>query len=247
MADLPTKYAEEIKEGFKNYLATWVPQTRIALGDVGILNGKTFVGWSSLRAMGYPPSQFGASPWGVPAPMVFQSQDTTQIGFKTKAELAKIPGVPQIADLSFGAEIKFGKQGAVVFSAKDARVQRIDNVIALGKTILDLFYRGLWEEKWILVTEVVKAARATILISDSSNSSLVLKTKAKAMDIADLSANVSAVFSSGAQIRIVAEEGLTPLFRAVRVDDSWWSTNVKSVVFADPEQVSYTGMFKDVA
>lgn len=247
MSDLPTKYAEEIKEGFKNYLATWVPQTRIALGDVGILNGKTFVGWSSLRALGSKPSEFSATPWSAPAPMVFQSKDTTQIGFKTKAELAQIPGLSQIADFSFGAEVKFGKEGAVVFSAKDARVQRIDNVVGVGKKILDLFYRGLWEKEWILVTEVVKAARATILISSSSNSSLVLKTKANASDIADLSANVRAVFSTGAQIRVLAEAGLTPLFRAVRVDESWWRTKVDQVVFADPEQVDYSDMFQDVA
>lgn len=242
--DLPQNYVREMKQGFNNYLPTWVPQTRLVLGDIGTRDGATFVGWSSLKSLGLSADQFGATPWGPPSPMAFQSKDGVEVSFKAGAELAKV--APTISDAKFGAEVKFGKQGAVVFSLKDARVRRIEDGLALRKTILDLYNRGLWEENWMLVSEIVQAASATILISDSAQSSLVLKSEAQVNDIVDLSANVSAVFSSGAQIRFVAEEGLTPLFRAVKVKQKWFRTVVESVALADESQVDYDDMLEPV-
>ena len=63
MASTAEQYTTEIAKGL-HYLATWVPQTRISLGDVGNIQNRAFVPWSSLRSVGYQLADFGLTPWG---------------------------------------------------------------------------------------------------------------------------------------------------------------------------------------
>jgi hypothetical protein len=242
MTSLAMQYSTEIAQGLK-YLATWVPQTRLELGDIGTIEDSVFVPWSSLRAVGYDASRFGVTPWGPAVSFAYQSAGSVDVSFKAKGEVkADLPNVPKG---SAGAAIRFGRGGAVFFSANGCRSRRLDDGLALRQRLLELNDRGLWNKDWVVVTEVVEAASATILVSSGLDASIELKAKGKVATVADLSAGVTAVNASGVQARIVAERRLTPLFHAVKVNKIWWHAVVESVSFG-VEPIDYSSMLEPV-
>lgn len=72
-----------------------------------------------------------------------------------------------------------------------------------------------------MIIELVNAKSATILISSSSNGKIELKAKgeieAAKLDIADAELDFELSFSKDLSTKIMAEESLTPLFKASKV------------------------------
>ncbi len=75
----------------------------------------------------------------------------------------------------------------------------IKDTTAIGNQVLELYKEGKWNKHWAIITELVKADSATVLISNSANGKIELKANANvnapSIDIADAEFKFSGQFS----------------------------------------------------
>jgi hypothetical protein len=214
-------YTSTMLERF-GYLATWYPGTQLGLGLIGVLEGKTFVPKSSIRTLGV---RFATTrDPSTDKKLQFKSSKSIQLHTKLKGSVTNI--APSIPKARAGVAVSFGKETGVVFSASGLGATRIADVLALEDAIWDLWDRFLWDESWIVVTELLSAKKTTILVSEGGESKVELQAsgsaKAGPIDVGDLTVGFKVVSSSGMHTQIVGESGMTPLFRAIRVRKSFW-------------------------
>lgn len=217
------KYAREIKQQF-GYLATWLPSTPLALGDVGILKNNLFTKISNL-------SNFDIKFDIVSDESISDIEHSSKgsVSITTKASGAITPEGSSLGKIDAGIIVEFSKENAILFKAIGTTSPSIKDQISLGEKIIALYKEDKWDKDWVVITEKVDASSATILISSSANSKIELKAKgevnASALDIADASLGFEAIFSKDLSTIIVAKQSLTPLFKA---------SKVKSNIFTGP-------------
>lgn len=233
MGTVEGAYTKAMAKQF-GYLATWLPGTPLSLGLIGVLQGKTFVPKSSIRTFGVG---FGTSkdPGGEKS-LQFQSAKDIEVGIKAAGELSKL--APTLPEAQAGAAVSFGESSGVVFRARGVTFSRITDVIALEAAIWDLWDRYLWDKDWVVITELAKAERTTVLISEGGYGKVELGAEAGVqagpVDVADLTGDLSVVSSYGMHTQLVGEGGLSPLFRAVRIKKSLFGTKITGVRAAVP-------------
>ncbi|HOY31449.1 MAG TPA: hypothetical protein PKW80_06190 [Bacteroidales bacterium] len=217
------KYTNELYRQF-DYFATWLPGTPLELGDIGLFKNNEFTKISNLKNEG----------------IVFQiKEDTTKTDLEhmTKGEVSvmtKIAGtVPALGSVlangDAGFSISFSQENAILFKANGTLSPCISDQIKLGKEIIQRYQQGEWDKDWAVITELVTADSATIIISSSQDAKIELKAKADIstakLDIADASLNLECAFSKDLYTKIVAEQGITPLFKMKKI---------RSSIFTDP-------------
>jgi hypothetical protein len=110
--------------------------------------------------------------------------------------------------------------------------------------VLQRFAENKWPKDWLIITELVEAKEATILISNAKDSQIELKANAdispsSELNIADAEFNFSVVSKRGLSTEIIAKEGVTPLYRVAGIrkpllgDPSLGSKELFGVVFAE--------------
>jgi hypothetical protein len=204
------------------YLATWYPGTQLTLGLIGVLQGKTLIPKSSIRTLGVRFST--TKDPTTDKKLQFKSSKSIELHSKIKGSVSNI--APSIPRAKAGVAISFGKQTGVVFSASGIAATRVADIVSLENAIWDLWDRFLWDESWIVITELLSSRKATVLVSEGGEAKVELQAGGSAqagpVDLGDLSAGFKVVSSSGMHTQIVGESGMTPLFRAIRVRDSFW-------------------------
>ena len=217
------KYTKELKRQF-NYLATWLPGTPLALGDIGILRRNRFTKISNLEDLGI---QFEVEKDESKTDIEHSSIGAVSITTKASGTAA-LEG-SMLGKVDAGAVIEFSKEKAIYFKANGITSPSIKDQIGMANEILKLYKQGKWEKNWVVITELVHADSATILISSSSKGKAELKAKATVgiggIDPADVASGFELSFSKDLTTKIIAEEGLTPLFKA---------SKIKSRVFSKP-------------
>ncbi len=213
------QYVSEIKKNL-NYFAAWLPNTPFELGDVGILKNGAFLRLTKLSELDIP---FEAtSPGQFPADLKYASKGSVTISTKLSGS-AVIPG-SSLGISDAGALVEFNRENAVVFQATNVSVTSIVDSVTLGQNILKLYQEGKWSKNWIVVSELVTAGSATILISSSKGAKLELKATANlntgAINIADAAFAFATQFSRSLETQIISEKGLTPLFRLMGIKSS---------------------------
>jgi hypothetical protein len=148
------------------------------------------------------------------------------------AKLAGQASAPQsgLAQGDAGITVQFKKQDAVVFQINGSRTHQLQNTGEIEREVLKRFRENNWPKDWVIITELVEAKEATILISNSKDSVIELKANADVratndLDVADTQLNLSVIAKKGISTEIVAKEGITPLYRA---------SGIKKPVFGDP-------------
>jgi hypothetical protein len=221
-------YTESMFEQF-GYLATWLPNTPLALGSIGVLQGRTFVPKSSIHSFGVEFSASNGEQNGTS--LQFQSSKDIKVDVKLAGSVSA--SVPTLPAGQAGAAVSFGAGSGVVFSARGVRIRRISDVIALEAALWDLWDRYLWDKDWVVITELVEAERASVLVSEGGYGRIELGVSGEAqagpLDIGDLSGELSVVSSYGMHTQLVSERGLTPLFRAIRIKKSLFGAKVTGV------------------
>jgi hypothetical protein len=220
------KYTNELYRQF-HYFATWLPGTPLELGTIGVLKNNEFTKVSNLKNENID----------------FEiDEDTTKSDLEHSSKgavsiITKLAGTAPIAgsvlsDADAGFTVEFSQENAILFKANGTLSPSIRDQIKLGKEIIERFKQGKWNKDWVVITELVKADSATIIISSSSNGKIELKAKADisatGLDIADASANFQCSFSKDLSTKIIAETGLTPLFKIGRVKSRPFSKPVFS-------------------
>ena len=209
------KYTRELKKQF-GYLATWLPSTPLALGDIGILRKNQFIKISNLEDLGI---SFEVEEDTTKADIEYNSQGSVSITAKASGTIA--PKDSMLKQVDTGLTVAFSRKNSIVFKANGTTSPSIKDQIKLGNEVLQLYKEGKWSKNWVVVTELVNAESATILISSASDSKIELVAKNDVaihqLDIADASLNLGVIFSRGLATQIVAQSNLTPLFRASKV------------------------------
>lgn len=200
------RYTSELRERF-GYSATWLPTVGVRLGDVGRLTGYAYESLGSLHDYNV---EFRARRESTRGTMSYVSAQGVRVSSTSRADaLALDP-----AAVSGVLSVSFAREGAVLLQAAGCVSEVIDGQRELEKEILRLHERDAWPKDLVVVTEVVHAARATILVSGGSNATIELRGAADLVGLAAVGSRLEVVRSQDIATQIVAKGNLTPLFRA---------------------------------
>ena len=210
-------YAKDVYGNLK-YRPTWLPGTPVQLGTVGVIEDGIFRAVTDLNRLGIPSEVIVDSDRDA---IDFTSEKGVSIAFKAAGETnARFRA---IAKADAGALIEFSREGAVVLQLKDVSLNRISDQHSLRRALLTSIAVGdeskQWQRDWVVITEVARAGHATIVISHSGNSRLELKASGSTAptSLVDASAAFSVAAESQISTKVIAESGLTPLYRGLRV------------------------------
>ena len=212
MASAQEQYTREIHDGLQ-YFATWLPITTVEVGDIGLIKNGAFQKRDTLEARKVAFATTKARPVG-------SLQYSSARGVAVKVNLAGSGGPLGTPLGKASVEVSFTSKNAVLFDAANCSSEAITNIADVSEAILRLYNQGNWDEKLMVVSEIVRAGSATILISRTRNASTTLSasTTGPIKSLADASAGFEMTSSEDLAVKIVAQTDLTPLFRLLRVN-----------------------------
>lgn len=209
-------YLNQMKNKF-GYRATWEPKLPIEVGAVGKLHQGVFVRYTSLAAQGIT-AEIVSSPSS--GDLDYSSQGGVTVTKKLSGEVAP-PEAAQLGQADAGIVVSFGVANGVVFEAKNTTNQSISNLMEVKKSVIDKIRRGEWEKDTVIVTEVIEAESATIIISQEKNGKIELKAKgdvkAGELQLANANLELEVVGHRNLATKIIAAGGLRPLFKVMGV------------------------------
>lgn len=212
MAKAWEQYSNEMFKKF-GYLATWTPGVQLELGDVGVIKDRLFTRITTLKNLGI---SFQVRPDTSKEAQKHSSSGSVSITFKAAGKIPQAGSV--LTEAEAGFSIEFKKSKSTVYEALGCVAPSIDDQVAIGKKILELAAQGEWNKDWAVITELVVADSATVLISNSSSSKIELTASgnvvAGTVSLADVNAGLQIAFSKDMQTVLVSQAGLTPLFKA---------------------------------
>lgn len=215
------QYTNELKKKF-GYYATWNPGVPLSLGDIGIMKKNVFTRIGGLEDFNI---NFEIRPDLTKSPLEHSTQGSVIITTKLSGTAAPLDS--SLTELDAGIIVEFKKENSTYFKAINTTTPSIKNTIELGERIIELYKEGKWNKDWMIITELVEAESATIIISNNSNSKIELKANgnigAMNIDIADAGFQFSPQFTRGLDTNIISAEGLTPLFKIMGIKTSWFT------------------------
>lgn len=217
MTSVHQLYTRDVYENLK-YRPTWLPGTPIHLGTVGVIEDGQFRAITDLKRLGISFEEIIDSDHDT---IDFTSKGGVSIAFKAAGEVN--PRFQAVAEANAGVLVEFSRVGAVLLQMRDVSLNRIADQSQLRRDMLQAIAVGdqskQWRKEWVVITEVARAGIATIVISNSGRSRLELRASGSAAStsLADVSANFSVATESELSFRVIASEGLTPLYRGLRV------------------------------
>jgi hypothetical protein len=212
-----------------DYRATWDPAVKLELGYIGKLDNGVFEVYSSLQNEGIimQPSTQSST---------LDLDYTSEVGVDINIKVAGAAPVAGsiLTQAEAGFNLAFSSEKAVVFKISGYQTHQVLNLKDIEKDILDRYAgRNLnghtpWEKDWVVITRLVQASSATIIISTSSKGQLDLKAKANVgtsdLKITDASLGLSIAKETGSNMNFIAKEGLTPLYRVMGIRKPWFSS-----------------------
>lgn len=205
-----TRYLKGMRDKFDHF-ATWLPDEKLQLGDIGALKNGRFYLKTTLERLKI---RFAPRPGAAGGDWEHSSGSDVSVDFSAHASMA-VPGAP-----SGGATVRFGHGGAFVFESIGCSTSVIENMAEVGNEVVLAWRSGEYEPSWVLIDRLVTARSATILISDSDSAEVELSASAplgSMKSLADASLGVTAKRWRGEVTRFVAAAGITPLFGASRL------------------------------
>lgn len=210
------QYTDELKSKF-GYYATWLPGRPLSLGDIGVFTDNVF---TRLRGL----EDAGIKDWDTlpdPSAEDLEYHSVGNVSVTTKLSGTISPQGISLANADAGLIVEFGHENSILLKANQTRTPSIKDTVKLGEQVLKLYMEDKWDKKWVVVTELVTAESATILISNTKTGIIELKANANIdainIDIADAKFQFSAIFFRGLETKIIAQSGLTPLFKIMGI------------------------------
>lgn len=203
------------------YLATWLPTTDIRVGDIGRFDGPTFVPTSSLSARGFKFKIYRDKDKGDMKAQVGRKMTLTA---KLAGDAMKL--APSIPKAKAGVLISFSEDNSAALSLAGCIEDRIEDQEVLRDRILDLYDRYEWDKDLVVVTHVVRARKATVLVSEKGGANFALTASASAklaggVELGKLATGFTMASEYNSAYSFVSRSNLTPLFRAFRVTGFW--------------------------
>lgn len=213
MASLQHAYTKELYHEF-GYLATWLPGVKVILGDVGYLIGNQFKKITTLSQLGIP---FSTDQLHHTITLDYASKNGISIQFKNKGELP-LPN-STLLQAESGLSIQFLKENALIFKSNQANISTISNNLQLGKKIITQYKKELWKRKWVVITEIVTTDCTSIIMSNAANGRIEFKGAIAPghSNVPLIDNQLALVHHSNISLRILSENQLTPLFKAMKI------------------------------
>jgi hypothetical protein len=214
MAAAYEQYCKEMFQKF-GYLATWTPGVQLQLGDIGIVDKWQFTRLTNLADLD-PAIGFQVRDDTSKEVQKHASSGSTSVTFKAAGKAPQVGSVLSQAEAGFTVEFK--RSFSTVYEAVGCVTPSIKDQATLGQEILNRYRKGKWNKEWVVITELVTADSATVLISQNSNSKIELSASgavaAGSISLADASAGLQVAFARDMATSIICQSGLTPLFKA---------------------------------
>lgn len=214
-------YARELREQ-TSYSATWWPHVPVAIGDVGRLHKNEWTRLTTLDALGIP---FTADE-GSAADVSYASQNAVKVSGGARGSTSG--ATTSVGKVDGTLHIEFNREGAMVFETVGTRSRRMQDTHSVGRRIIERFHAGAWESDYVVVTEVLTAASAVVLVSSGRGGVVDLAANADVAPslggLAKLGAELKLASAENIGVKILGGEPLTPLFKAFRVKDRWFGT-----------------------
>jgi hypothetical protein len=158
-------YAHEVNEHL-DYLVNWPINTAVKLGDIGIIVNGVFKRMTTLKSKGID----------VPQEREGRGSSSLEYGSRDGVEWTLDLGAEsEIKGLGGNVNINFKREGAVFLRIGEYTLKQFDVIDELGKEILERYKNDDWERNQVVVTEVVTASAATILVSGSKSAKASLQ------------------------------------------------------------------------
>jgi len=213
---IPFKFYLSHISGNAGYRANWEPNRPLELGMIGKLTNGIFDVVSTLQQEGLQPEALKDV---TPGELDYTSNQTVDIDIKLAGKAPVAESVLSEADAGFVLDFK--SENAVVFQVKDSLTHQIVNIAKLEKDILPRFKDGTWPKDWLIITQLLEAVSATIIISNSSNNKIELKATANVgtsnLKLTDASLGLNVAKEKGSSLKVIAQAGITPLYRVMGI------------------------------
>ena len=218
-------YIKTLYDKYK-FLATWLPNDTISIGDYGIISNNLFQKMGSLKDFNIQFNEIRSdSPVDLSLHYETNIEYTNNLSVKTN--------LPEVLKIGNGkANFKFGKEGAFTFDALECYTYNMDSRGIVGEKIKEIYKteKGKWNKKWYVIDRLIKVKSATILVSNTNQSSLELDLQAKlpALNLADSNVSFNIRSEQGEIIKILSSDSITPLFMASKLKNSFFGGLIKS-------------------
>lgn len=201
-------YAKEIQTRIGERIA-WPLNQSLALGDVGFFDdGNVFQRQGNLSAwnIAFRPREGARAPY-----YHYASEGAVTLGGALAATGEKV-AIPASGKLELG----FNRTTAVFLRLGDQRLVEIEDKLAVGAAILEMYRAGGWDAEHVVVTSLMTARTAALLVSGSAGAKAMLEVDATDLGAAG-SGKLTLASSSSLVVDTVAKADakslLTPLFR----------------------------------
>jgi hypothetical protein len=206
MNALASEYCDQLKHNFKTLYAAFPPNEPLRLGDYGVMNGNTFVPIGQVSDLGIPVGNIRRIPERS-SDFEFTTEGSVDVEFHPSGSGGA--GVPVKA----GLDISFSKKFSVFFTAAQCLPVFIEDQVSLGNAIVKLM-EGKWQKKFVVVTSLLEAGATTIVVSGSDQSSISLEAASAAIvavNLGDVTLNLSITSAKSVGYKVITQAGLTPL------------------------------------
>jgi hypothetical protein len=222
------KYAEEIHAQF-GYLATWLPTAPISVGDVGVVKDSIFTKVGTLKDFGI---SFNKEEHPEEADLEYTSAGAVEINASATGN-APIPGAVPVK-IDGDVAVSFRRADAILFQASQCQTTTLGDLSKATERIIALFKAGKWPRNQVVVTDAVRSAASTVLISSGQDAHITLRVKgefgAGKLQLANANASFDVKNSESIGMSIVSKRNLTPLFKARGIKTSWLPFNDPTLV-----------------
>jgi hypothetical protein len=213
---VPFKFYLTHISGNAGYRANWEPNKPLVLGMVGKLTNGVFDVITTLEQEGFQPEVLKDSS---PGELDYTSNQTVDIDIKLAGKAPSIGSVLTEADAGFVLDFK--GENAVVFQIKDTLTHQVMNLGKMEHEIVSRFKNKNWPKDWLIITQLVEAVSATIIVSNSANNKIELKATANAgtpnLKLTDANLGLTVAKEKGSSLKVIAQAGITPLYRVMGI------------------------------
>jgi hypothetical protein len=227
------QYTNEIHKQL-GYLATWLPGGTMELGDYGTLDDHLYTRLGSLKDRGF---KVRPAPRGTPLEIEYSSRESVTLTIQLRGQNKNLPNIPSG---QAGIDLKFTRSGSCVVVLNDAVERTVANLFQLQNDVRSLYLRrpSDWPKGLTVVSSIVQASSASVIVADSTSSHYSVTTeadlKAGLADLANVSLGLAVTSASDVSTKVLAKKDLRPLFRAFRLKETW-TGNVKVQTLAAAE------------
>jgi len=224
MANAMKTYLKHMHNKF-NYRATWQPSRPVKIGTYGKIIRGVFSEYGTIKELERKTGiSITLTKKDSSDVLEYTSEGSVNITTKLEGKASDASDLLNIEEAGFVVE--FSEEDSIVFKVQGVGSEEISNKEQLEKAIIELYNKGQWDKEFVIISEVLSAKSATILISDSSNAKIEIKANgeigAEKLDIADAALNFQVLQAQGIGVKLIATAGITPLFKLLRLKRKFW-------------------------